>query len=325
MRRLAYLGPPGTFSEAALRRLAEAGGLDVEGVPVATTADALDAVRDGVCDGAVVPLENSVEGVVTAVLDELATGRPVRLVREVVLPVAFRVLVRPGTAAADVRVVASHPHALAQCRRWVRAELPAAVPLARPSTAEAATAVADGQADAALVAPSSGPHAPGAGLETLADGVADDPGAVTRFVLAAPADAPVPEPSGADVTSLVVRLAEERPGALLDVLTEVAVRGVNVVRLTSRPAGGGLDRYVFHLDAQGHVAEERVADAVAALHRVAGHVRFLGSYPRSGAPAGPRRPGTGDADFTAARRWVEALRAGSGDPDGPTPVGASAA
>jgi prephenate dehydratase len=303
--RYAYLGPAGTFSEAALRTLPAAARADL--VPSATVVAALEAVRLGEVDAALVPFENSVEGSVATTLDELAGGEPLMVVREVLLPVQFDLLVRPGTTAADVRSVATHPHAEAQCRRTLRALLPDAPVALTTSTAEAARLVAEGRYDAAVSAAVAAAHYRLTALET---GIADNPGAVTRFVLVR-RPGPPPPPTGADRTTLVAFISDDGPGALLALLTEFAVRGVNLTRIESRPTGGGLGEYCFSLDAEGHVAEARVGEALSALRRVCADVRFLGSYPRADALPATVRPGTSDREFTDASRWLERLREGS--------------
>jgi prephenate dehydratase len=300
--RYAYLGPEGTFSEAALRSLPAAQG--VERVPCVSVADALDAVRRREVAAALVPLENSVEGSVAETLDELATGELLQIVREVQLAVSFALLVRPGTTLDDVTTVTTIPHAEAQVRGWLRQTLPAARFIAASSTADGARAVAAGEADAAVAAPLAAEHYR---LEALADDIADTPGAVTRFVLIALPGAP-PPPTGADRTSLVAYIADDHPGALLEVLTELAVRGVNLTRIESRPTGDGLGRYCFSMDAEGHISYARVAEALAALRRLCADVRFLGSYPTANGQAPTERRGTSDEDFADAAAWVTQLR-----------------
>jgi prephenate dehydratase len=302
--RYAYLGPQGTFSEAALRSLPAAQG--VERVPCVSVADALDAVRRGDVAAALVPLENSVEGSVAETLDELATGELLQIVREVQLAVSFALLVRPGTTLADVATVTTIPHAEAQVRGWLRSTLPNARFIAASSTADGARAVAAGEADAAVAAPLAAEHYR---LEILADDIADTPGAVTRFVLVAPPGSP-PPPTGADRTSLVAFIADDHPGALLELLTELAVRGVNLTRIESRPTGDGLGRYCFSIDAEGHIAHARVAEALAALRRLCADVRFLGSYPTADGQQPTERRGTSDEDFADAEAWVGQLRRG---------------
>jgi prephenate dehydratase len=301
--RYAYLGPEGTFAEAALRTIPEvAAGTTL---PQRTGPAAIDAVRTGAADAAVVPLENSVEGSVASTLDELATGAPLQIVREVLLPVMFSLLVRPGTTADAVRTVATHPHGEAQTRRWLREHLPHAEVVFTGSTAGAAMAVAAGEYDAAVAAPIAGVRA---GLSPLAEDIADNPGAVTRFVLLT-RPAPPPAPTGRDKTSLVAFIRDDHTGALLEVLTEFAVRGVNLTRIESRPTGEQLGRYCFSIDCEGHLAEARVGDALAALRRICADVRYLGSYPRDGARDNkPLPPGRDDASFADATSWLAGLR-----------------
>jgi prephenate dehydratase len=300
---LAFLGPEGTFAHAALLQLPVSSGARL--LPMATVPTAIDAVRAGEADGALVPLENSVEGAVPATLDELANGAPLVIAEETYLAVAFDLLARPGTALADVRTVATHPHAEAQVRSWLRANLPGAQVTPVGSTAGGAQAVAAGEFDAAVSAAVAGELY---GLAALARDVADNPGAVTRFVLLTRPAAP-PPPSGNDRTSLVAYLREDHAGALLEILTEFAARGVNLTRIESRPTKGRIGDYCFSIDCEGHVAEQRVGDALAALHRVCADVRYLGSYSRRDGRQGPVPAGRADDDFTGAHAWLAAVRA----------------
>jgi prephenate dehydratase len=303
--RYAYLGPEGTFCEAALRTLPAADKVDH--LPCVSVADALDAVRRGDAGGAVVPLENSVEGSVAETLDELATGDQLQIVREVLLLVSFALMARPGTALGDIRTVTTMPHAEAQVRGWLRRELPDARFVAAPSTADGARAVADGTADAAVAAPLAAERYR---LSILADDIADSPGAITRFVLVTKPGEP-PPPTGADRTTVMAFIADDHPGALLELLTEFAVRGVNLTRIESRPTGVGLGRYYFSIDAEGHVAQARVAETLAAIRRECADVRFLGSYARADGVAAVERPGTTDLDFSDAHAWIDRIRRGT--------------
>ena len=295
-----YLGPEGTFAEQAARVLTPGDELR----SAMSVHAAIAALRTGEVDAACVPVENSVEGSVPATLDAMAQGQPVLAVAEAVLPIQFSVLVRPGTGAADVRTVATHPHAAAQVRTWVCTHLPSAATVLTPSTSAAAVAVLDGQADAAVCAPVAVRHYP---LTELATGVHDQGDAETRFLLLRHPGA-VPPPTGTDRTSLVA-VAAHRPGALLEVLAEFALRGINLTRIESRPMKSKLGEYQFFLDCEGHVAEDAVGDALAELHRRCTWVRFLGSYPRIGAAS---HPGPDPAGFTAAREWLTSVRAGRG-------------
>lgn len=302
--RYAYLGPEGTFTEAALRSLPAAAKAELQ--PYGSVGLALDAVRTGAADGAVVPLENSVEGAVAATLDELATGEPLMVTREVHVEVQFALLAKPGTAAEKIRRIATHPHAAAQCRRWLATHLPNAEVLLESSTAHAAALVAvpDSPYDASISAPIAAARYR---LATLATGIADQAGAVTRFVLVS-RPGPPPAPTGSDKTSLVAFIRDNHPGALLELLEQFAVRGVDLTRIESRPAGSELGRYCFSIDAEGHVADARVGEALMGLRRTCADVRFLGSYPRADQVVTVVTPGTADADFADAAAWLNRLR-----------------
>jgi len=303
--RIAFLGPEGTFAHAALRSLAAAEGATL--LPMSNVTPAIDAVRAGDADAALVPLENSVEGAVPATLDELASGDPLVIAEETYLEVTFALMARPGTGLADVASVATHPHAEAQVRRWLMTTLPTAQVALVGSTAGAAQAVAAGEYDAAIGAAVAGELY---GLDALARDIADTEGAVTRFVLLT-RPAPPPPPTGNDRTTLVAYLREDHSGALLEILSEFATRAVNLTRIESRPTKGRIGQYCFSIDCEGHIAEERVGDAVAALHRVCADVRYLGSYVRRDGRQGPVPSGRSDPEFVESRDWLARVR-GSG-------------
>ncbi|WP_053738179.1 prephenate dehydratase [Nocardia sp. NRRL S-836] len=293
MPRIAYFGPQGTFTEQAALRF----GSDL--VPVDTIPLAVAAVRSGETEFACVPIENSVEGAVPATLDVLIRDTPVVAVAETVLDVRFSVLVRPGTTA--IKTIASHPHALAQTREWIAAQLPGATSIATSSTAAAAAAVERGEFDAAVTAPVAINHY---GLEEYAVDVLDVADARTRFLLLRK-PGQLPEPTGADRTSVVVT-TPNRVGVLSELLTELALRGINLTGLESRPTKGKLGTYRFYIDVEGHIAEPRIGDALAALHRHSHEIRFLGSFPKA-----DQEPATAHNDeFAAAASWVDAVRKG---------------
>lgn len=307
-RRFSFLGPAGTFTEQALRTLPEAAGVEQAARPTVTVA--LDDVREGRSEGAVVPIENSVEGSVPVTLDELATGAPLMITAEVTVPVSFSLLARPGTTVDQVRTIGTHPHAEAQTRRWVAAHLPHARVVHATSTAAAAAALVDdaGQAtwEAAIAAPLAAEHYR---LEPLATGIGDNPDAVTRFVLVTRPGRPNP-PTGRDKTSLVAFMREDHPGALLEILEQLTTRGVNLTRIESRPTGAALGNYCFSLDAEGHIEDRRVGEALMGLRRVCADVRFLGSYERHDGKAPQIRQGTTDEEFNRAMEWLARLRDG---------------
>ncbi|WP_327235672.1 prephenate dehydratase [Streptomyces sp. NBC_01317] len=299
--RYTYLGPEGTFTEAALRTLPEAATREL--IPMVSVPAALDAVRNGDAAAALVPIENSVEGGVTATLDELASGEPLMIYREVLLPIAFALLVRPGTELSEVKTVTGHPVAQPQVRNWLRTHLPDALWESAASNADGARLVQEGRFDAAF----AGEFAAATyRLTPLVTEIHDAENAETRFVLVGRPARPA-SPTGADKTSVVIWLGDDRPGALLELLQEFAVRGVNLMLIQSRPTGAGIGNYCFAVDAEGHIADRRVGEALMGLKRICPKVRFLGSYPRAGvsaADAGQLRPGTSDAEFIEAADWL---------------------
>lgn len=304
MPRVAYLGPEGTFTEAALLQMTAAGaipGASAEITPVAcdSAEGALAAVRAGTADYACAPIENSIEGSVLPTMDSLAVGTPLQIYAEHTLDVAFSVVVRPGAQAADVRTVAAFPVAAAQVKRWLAEHLPDAHTVPTTSNAAAAHDVAEGRADAGI---STALAAKRLGLSTLAAGVVDEPNARTRFVLVGPPGAPPPR-TGADRTSVVLRLANV-PGALVSAMTELSMRDIDLTRIESRPTRIELGTYVFFLDWVGHVDDDPVAEALQALHRRCADVRYLGSWP-TGSAAGATPPATDEASG-----WLAGLREG---------------
>lgn len=303
MTTIGYLGPRGTFAEAALRSMDIAAGAEL--VACGSVQAALDAARSGEVDMALVPIENSVEGSVSVTLDELANGARLVIVDEVALPVEFALMAKPGTAIADVRLIATHPHAAAQVREWVRVNLPNASVIPALSTAAAAAGLVETPSlyDAAIAQEVA---AEVYGLDVLASDVGDTSDAYTRFVLVAKPGA-LTKPTGADKTTLSLFIHQDQPGALLSILNEFAVRGVNLTRIESRPTRKQLGDYFFSVDIEGHVLDARVAEALMGLHRVCLDVRYLGSYPRHDGKAPVLRDGVTDADFAEAQEWIRKL------------------
>lgn len=271
--RIAYLGPEGTFTEAALVRMVAAGLVPETGpdalqrMPVESAPAALAAVRDGGADYACVPIENSIDGSVLPTLDSLAIGVRLQVFAETTLDVTFSIVVKPGRNAADVRTLAAFPVAAAQVRQWLAAHLPARW-----------------------------------GLAALADGVVDESNARTRFVLVG-RPGPPPARTGADRTSAVLRI-DNQPGALVAALAEFGIRGIDLTRIESRPTRTELGTYLFFVDCVGHIDDEAVAEALKAVHRRCADVRYLGSWP-TGPAAGAQPPLVDEAS-----RWLARLRAG---------------
>ena len=308
-----YLGPRGTFTEAAVRALTArtAPGSNVPAIRDALACPSiqatLEAVRTGQAEQGVVPIESSVEGAVTATLDELAVGTELVICAEVLVPVEFALLARPGMDLEGIKRVGGHPVAQPQCREWLAANLPHAEWIPAASNSDAARQVAEGQLDAALAGVFA---AEIYGLVALATEVHDRDDAVTRFV-AVRLPGPLSAPTDADRTSVVAFLADDHPGALMDILGQFAVRDVNLTRIESRPTGDGIGRYCFFIDCEGHVTQARVGEALMGLHRVCSDVRFLGSYPRAEAGWAADTPAAkSDGEFEEAASWLARIRSG---------------
>jgi prephenate dehydratase len=277
--RLGYLGPPGTFSEEALR----ASTLHDEGelVPYASIHETVMAVQEGAVDRALVPIENALEGGVTATLDALAgDAREVAIVGEAVLAIRNCLMARDELRLADIAAVVSHPQPLAQCARFLRAELPHAETRSATSTAEAVRIVAGAREPWAALGPRSA--AERYGCQVLREGVDDDPDNATRFVwLGRTGSEPIDDARApAWKTSVIFAGAgDAQPGWLVRCLSEFAFRGVNLTKIESRPRRGRLGHYLFHIDMEGRTDEPAVADAIDALHAHCEEVRLLGTYP----------------------------------------------
>ncbi|MEV8158658.1 prephenate dehydratase [Kocuria salsicia] len=312
-RRYAFLGPEGTFTEAALMQVP--GAPDAECIPMNSVPAALAAVREETVDAAVVPLENSVEGGVSATLDDVSFGAELRILQEILVPIRFVLVAPDGVRLQDVRTVSTHTHAWAQIRGWAETNLPGVTYVPAPSTAASAVAMLDGRGgvstqglgyDAGVCSPVVVQRHPE--LQVLAEDISDNEQAVTRFVLVARPDATMPAPTGADKTSLVVPLWEDRPGALLEILEQFATRGVNLTRIESRPTKTHLGDYFFSVDIDGHIQDDRVADALMGVRRICPRTRFLGSYPRADRREVRVAKHHSDAAFIQARSWVDNLK-----------------
>lgn len=304
-QRVGFLGPLGTFTEQAL--LTQPDLAAAEHVLFRTMPDVLDAVESGEVDLGFVAIENSIEGTVNLTQDELAFNHDLLIQREVVLNIEHCLMAKPGTTLGDIKVVLSIPVASAQCHTFLRTQVGQAELRASNSTAEAARMVAEelGPGTAAVAPRTS---AALYGLEILAADIADHPGNQTRFVLVAKEG--IPAPTGHDVTALVIYQRADEPGSLISILQEFAARRINLSNLLSRPTkDGGLGDYCFVIYADGHVADELVADAMRSLHSKQGRVKFLGSYPAAGAHAHTAREHA-DTRWRDADDWVQQLRSG---------------
>ena len=276
LHRIGYLGPEGTFTHQALDRLPGDGR--PRAIPLATVADVIRAVESGRVGAGVVPIENSVEGAVTATLDGLAFGQGgVRIAAEVLLPIHFDLFAARGVGRARLRKVLSHPHAFAQCRKFIHSrklETHSAL-----STAEACQTLRDHPLPGVGAIASSKAGAL-YGLVAVKRGIEDVSDAVTRFVLLAKR---TPSPTGWDKTSLLLTPRHDRPGSLVELLQEFSCRCINLSRIESRPLKTRLGRYCFFIDAHGHIDDAVLSDAVRSLSRKDVDVKFLGSYSNAAA------------------------------------------
>lgn len=265
---VAYLGPQGTFTEAAaLKRFGSA----IKEQSCATIDDVFRAVASGAAHYGMVPVENSSEGAVGRTLDLLMQST-LQICGEVMLPVHQCLLSRAQGMDA-IRTIFSHSQSFAQCQDWLNKNLPKAARNPVASNAEAALQAANHPHDSAAIAGIQA--AARFELKVIAENIEDDPKNTTRFLVLGNQQV---SPSGNDKTSLVMSTAN-RPGAVHDLLVPLAKHAVSMTKLESRPARSGLWEYVFYMDIEGHQADTHVAAALAELKQVAAFVKVLGSYP----------------------------------------------
>ena len=302
-RRVGYFGPSGTFTQQALMTLDDLS--DADHIPFRTVPDVLDAVEGGDLDLGFVPIENSIEGMVNFSQDALAFDHSLLITREVVLDIEHCLLAPPGVALDDIDEILSIPVATAQCHHFLRERLPEVEVRAANSTADAARIVAEG---AAATSAALGPRVAAEvyGLEIIAEDIADHADNQTRFILVSRDE--IPSPTGHDKTALVVYQRADEPGSLISILQEFAARRINLSNLFSRPTkAGGLGEYCFIVYADGHVADELLADAMRDLHAKQGGVKFMGSYPAVGDHAESAREHA-DARWREADDWIVELQ-----------------
>ncbi len=283
---LGYLGPEGTFSQQAAR--------DYDGaarhVAYPNIAAVMEAAAEGEVQEAVVPIENSLEGPVTTTTDLLIHHSPLVIRRELVVPIHHCLVIRPGTRASDVRVVYSHPQALAQCRGYLRRHLPSAEPVASLSTASSVADMLASRVPAAAI--SSRAAAEGRDVVLAEADIEDSPNNRTRFLVLARMDG---SRTGSDKTSVCFDYDRDGPGTLHGTLGALATRGINMVKIESRPDKRSLGRYVFLVDMEGHRTDPAVAEALEEMRTSATMFKVLGSYPKA-AEAGVRAGSTQAAE-----------------------------
>lgn len=265
--RIGVLGPEGSYSEKAARQWVPGAEPEYFG----DFEEVLVAVEAGDVEVGVVPIENSLEGAVGLTMD-LLLRLQVRIIGEVNLPIRHCLL---GKGGGEIKVILSHPQALAQCRQYIRDHYPKAEVRTTGSTSHAAKLAQEFPEMAAIA---------GAGaaekydLLVLARDIQDAAENVTRFAVVAREMASA---SGRDKTSLVIYLERDRPGALYDILQEFAGQGINLTRIESRPSRRGLGDYYFYIDLEGHVSDRLVKEALQGVGKKASMVKVLGSYPRA--------------------------------------------
>ncbi len=294
--RIGYLGPEGSFSHEAVSSME-----GVEPVACQTFADLLAAVADLTLDQGLVPLENAIEGTVSATIDGLVFDHELVIVREMVIPIRLHLFARPGVALEEITGVRSYVHALAQCRGYLHG---LDVPIEQStSTSQAAREVAESSEPWAAVASTLAGEL--FGLVALASDIQDHPDNATRFVVVG-RDA-VAAPTGHDRTTIVCFQDADRPGSLYGILGRLAARDINITKLESRPTKRGLGDYCFVIEFEGHVADDVVADCLADLQAHLARVKFLGSYPVTGIDASDRREEVAEAR-RSADQWIKEIR-----------------
>jgi prephenate dehydratase len=294
--RVGYLGPEGSFSHQAVNSL-----ISVEPVAYPSIEDLLGAVATGSLDQALVPIENSLEGTVSATIDGLVFDYDLVILQEIVLPIHLHLLARPGVALEDVKSVRSYVHALAQVRSFVHER--GLDTVQTTSTSQAARDVAD--SDEPWGAVGSALAGELFGLKVVAADIEDHPDNATRFVLVGREE--VAAPTGHDRTTIVCFQDADRPGSLYAMLGRFAARDINLTKLESRPTKQALGDYCFVIEFEGHVADDVVADCLSDLQAHLARVKFLGSYPVTGEGASDRREEVADARRSAAA-WIASIR-----------------
>lgn len=274
METIAYLGPPGTFSEEAA--LAYAGGrAGANTLPMASIPAVVTAIETGAASVGVLPIENLLEGSVTFTLDLLIHETALQIAGEIVIPIRQYLLARPGLRLSEVQVLYAHPQSLGQCRKFIERCLPGVATVASLSNSAApAEALAD-ERPAAAIGTLRAAEITGAAV--LARDIADNLSNVTRFIVLASQDSP---PTGDDKTSFCFGFREDKAGVLVAALQELAAEQINMTKLESRPSKAVLGQYIFLVDINGHREDPPVARALERIRARTGMLKVFGSYPR---------------------------------------------
>jgi prephenate dehydratase len=304
---VAYFGPAATFTQEALLTQPDLATADLR--PLSTITAVLDEVAAGKAEVGFVPIENGIEGTVSATIDGLIFDVDLYIQREVVMDIHLHLMAKPGVRLGEIKRVSSYPHALAQCQKFLAEHVPGVEQVAANSTAEAARVLGESDAlDAAAISPRLA--AERYGLAIVTEDVEDHPENQTRFVAVARATR-VPKPTGHDKTSIVCFQRADHPGSLHGILGQFAARNINLTKLESRPTKQSLGDYCFVIDLSGHIGDEVVADCLRDLHASLAGVKFLGSYPAVGSRGDDKRR-EADAAWQAADAWLSGLRSSIG-------------
>jgi len=275
--KIAYLGPPGTFTEEALNRYINIGKLEesIEKIPYPNMGEVIKSVDRGEMAEGIVPIENSLEGSVNITLDFLTFESEAKIIREITIPIKHSLIGKESYSLDKIKKIVSHPHATAQCKNYISTYLKSAEIIAANSTAEAIQALKIGEKNIAAIGTEIAAKI--YGLEIIERDIEDNKDNKTRFIFVGNSIQPK---SGKDKTSIVCFLKQDRPGSLFNILKEFAERNINLTRLESRPAKKDLGDYVFLIDIDGHLHDKDIYDAIDVLRKTVYLVKILGSYPR---------------------------------------------
>lgn len=273
-KKIAYLGPPGTFTEEALDKFIKDIS-QVKKISFPTVADVIRSVDRGEADEGLVPMENSIEGSVNITQDILTFESEAKIIGEVTIPVKHSLIGKKKIKLDSIKKVISHPHATAQCRKFLSTNLKGAEVIAANSTAEAVKILKEENDDIAAIGTKTAAKI--YDLEIIENDIEDNKDNKTRFVFIGNSIQPK---TGNDKTSIVCFLKEDRPGSLYNILKEFACRNINLARLESRPAKKDLGDYVFMIDLDGHLHDENIFEAIEVLRKGVYLVKILGSYPK---------------------------------------------
>ncbi len=304
---VAYFGPAATFTQEALLTQPDLAAADLR--PLLSISTVLEEVAAGRADVGFVPIENGIEGTVSATIDGLIFDVDLYIQREVVMDIHLHLMAKPGVQLSEITQVASYPHALAQCQKFLAGHVPGAEQVAAHSTADAARVLGESNLrNAAAIAPRLA--AERYGLAIVAEDVEDHPENQTRFV-AVTRPPGVHKATGHDKTSIVCFQRADHPGSLHGILGQFAARNINLTKLESRPTKQSLGDYCFVIDLSGHLGDEVIADCLRDLHASLAGVKFLGSYPAAGSHGDDKRR-EADAAWQAADAWLSGLRSAIG-------------